>query len=218
VPAIRPEEVPVKIETLVVGALQTNCYILYDELGKEAIIVDPGADAEAILDTVRRLGLTVTHVIDTHGHFDHINANGDVVKATGAVLAVHPDDAGMLTNPPRIFELFAPQSKASPAPTLLLREGDTVKVGRTLLRVLHTPGHSPGSISLLSEADSLILSGDVLFQMSIGRTDFPGGSTRTLLRSIRERLLVLPDKVVVCPGHGPMTTIGFERENNPFLS
>ncbi len=207
-----------RIETLVVGALQTNCYVVWDELEKKAVILDPGGDAGMILDTVGRLGVHVTHVINTHGHFDHIGANAEVLRSTGAELAIHPDDVDMLSNPLRSFGILMGQFKTSPRPTILLSEDSTIQVGATPLQILHTPGHSPGSVSLWSQQDGVVFCGDVLFRMGIGRTDFPGGNRRTLLSSIRIKLFALPDDVMVYPGHGPTTTIGFERENNPFLA
>jgi hydroxyacylglutathione hydrolase len=206
------------IEQLVVGALQTNCYVVGDEASKEGIIIDPGGDADQILDAVARLGLKVKLVVNTHGHFDHIMANQEVMESTGAPLAIHRDDAAMLTNPLRSFSIFMGKFHASPPATVFLAEGDGVEVGALRLEVLHTPGHSPGSISLWSAQENVLFSGDVLFNLGIGRTDFPGGSMRVLLQSIRDKLFTLPDFTVVYSGHGPKTTIGFERTHNPFLA
>jgi len=208
----------VLIETLPVGDLQTNCYIVADEPSGEAIVIDPGGDAPAILDTVARHKWTVKMVINTHGHFDHIMANKDIVEATGAPLAVHPDDASMLTSPLRSFSVFAGKTSPSQAPTVELVDGSVVQVGKIKFTVLHTPGHSPGSISLYNAEEKVVFSGDALFQMGIGRTDFPGGSMPVLCKSIRERLFTLPDDTVVYSGHGPETSIGYERANNPWLS
>jgi glyoxylase-like metal-dependent hydrolase (beta-lactamase superfamily II) len=206
------------IERLVVGALQTNCYIVGDEVSRECLVIDPAGDADLILDTVERLELDVKLVVNTHGHFDHIMANGKVMEATGAPLAIHPDDSGMLSNPLRSFALFVGKIHPSPPATVLLEDGATVEVGSIKLEVLHTPGHSPGSVSLWHPEEKVVFSGDALFNMGIGRTDFPGGSYRVLLQSVRERLFTLPDETVVFPGHGPQTTIGFERTHNPFLA
>lgn len=212
------EEDDLIIERLVVGPLQTNCYIVGDEVSREGIVIDPGGDADLILETVRRLKLNVKLVVNTHGHFDHIMANREVMEATGAPLAIHSDDANMLTNPLRSFALFVGKIHPSPPATVLLEEGSTVEVGSIKLQVLHTPGHSAGSISLWCANDRVVFSGDVLFNMGIGRTDFPGASYRVLLRSIQENLFTLPDETVVYPGHGPQTTIGVERAHNPFLA
>jgi len=206
------------IEELIVGPLQTNCYILGDETTHEGIVIDPGGDAPLILEAIKRLELQIQLVVNTHGHFDHIMANREVMEATEAPLAIHPDDAAMLTNPLRSFSFFLGKFRPSPPATVSLQEGDLVPVGTLSLQVLHTPGHSPGSVSLWQEQEKAVFSGDVLFNMSIGRTDFPGGSHLTLLQSIRDKLFALPDSTVVYSGHGPKTTIGFERAHNPFLA
>ena len=205
------------IEKLVVGDLQTNCYIVGDEVTREGVVIDPGGDADAILEAVQRLKLRMKLVVDTHGHFDHILANREVSEATGAPLAVHPEDASMLTNPLRSFALFVGQVRPSPPATVLLTEGEVIELGAVKLQVLHTPGHSPGSISLWCAEQKVIFSGDVLFNMGIGRTDFPGGDAELLVESIRTKLLTLPEDTVVWPGHGPSTTIGAEKRENPFL-
>jgi glyoxylase-like metal-dependent hydrolase (beta-lactamase superfamily II) len=203
---------------MAVGPLQTNCYIVGDEASGEGIVIDPGGDAAMILDAVHRLKLKIKLVVNTHGHFDHIMANQEVVEATAAPLAIHPDDAAMLTNPLRSFSFFAGGFRPGPAATVSLTEGSTIEIGSVKLQVLHTPGHSPGSISLWCAEQKVVFSGDALFNMGIGRTDFPGGSMRILLQSIRDKLFTLPDDTVVYSGHGPQTTIGFERKHNPFLA
>lgn len=206
------------VESLVVGPLQTNCYIVADENTKEGIVIDPGGDGVHILHTIERMKLNIKLVVNTHGHFDHIMANKEVMEGTGASLAIHPKDADMLINPLRSFAVFVGKIHPSPPATLLLEEGTTIDFGSVRLHVLHTPGHSSGSISLWSPQEKVVFSGDALFNLGIGRTDFPGGSMRVLLQSIREKLFVLPDDTVVYPGHGPKTTIGFERKHNPFLA
>jgi len=205
------------VERLVVGPLQTNCYIVGDADTGEAIVIDPGGDADRILEALERLELKVKMIVNTHGHFDHIMANRGLVEATGAPLAIHAADNGMLSNPLRSFALFVGKVRLSPGATVLLEEGSTLTVGSHELQVLHTPGHSAGSISLWCPAQKVVFSGDVLFNMGIGRTDFTGGSHKTLLQSIREKLFSLPDETVVYPGHGPQTTIGYERAHNPWL-
>jgi len=181
-------------------------------------VIDPGGDAELILEAVKRLQLQIRLVVNTHGHFDHIMANREVMEATGAPLAIHPDDAGMLTNPLRSFSFFLGEFHPSPPASVSLVEGGAVEVGSWSLKVLHTPGHSPGSVSLWQEQQGVVFSGDVLFNMGVGRTDFPGGSMRVLLQSIRDKLFTLPDDTTVYSGHGPKTTIGSERAHNPFLA
>jgi len=199
-----------------VGPLQTNCYIVGCEETKEGAIIDPGGDAKRILAEVERLGLKIKYVINTHGHFDHTLANKEVVEATGAPLAIHSADASMLTQGGGAF-FFGIIGKASPPADVTLGEGQVLALGQIELQVLHTPGHSPGSICLYSEDEGVLFDGDVLFNMGMGRYDLPGGSYRVLMDSI-QRLLALPDETTVYPGHGPATTIGRERRGNPFLS
>jgi glyoxylase-like metal-dependent hydrolase (beta-lactamase superfamily II) len=200
------------IERLIVGPLQTNCYVAGDEATSEGIVIDPGGDADAILKVVERLALSVKLVVNTHGHFDHIMANREVMEAAGAPLAIHPADKDMLANPLRSFAFFVGHLRPSPAATVFLEEGGVVRFGTIELKILHTPGHSAGSVSLWSAHDK------VVFNVGIGRTDFPGASYRVLMQSIRDKLFTLPDETVVYPGHGPETTIGFERSHNPFLA
>ena len=204
------------VKMLHVGPLQTNCYIVGCEETKEGAIIDPGGDAKRILAEVERLGLKIKYVINTHGHFDHTLANKGVVEATGAPLAIHSADASMLTQGGGAF-FFGIIGKASPPADVILDEGQVLTLGQIELQVLHTPGHSPGSICLYSEDEGVLFDGDVLFNMGMGRYDLPGGSYSVLMESI-QRLLALPDETTVYPGHGPATTIGRERRGNPFLS
>jgi len=204
------------VKKLVVGPLQTNCYVIGCEDTLRGAIIDPGGSPEVILGQVERLGLDLVAVINTHGHVDHILANRKIVEATGAPLMLHPLDAPMLTNPMKGFAFLLGRMKPSPPPDRLLEDRDEVEVGQIRLKVLHTPGHSPGSISLLADGQGMVFSGDVLFRMSIGRADLPGGNFETLMRSIKEVLFALPDDTIVYPGHGPETTIGFEKRSNPW--
>ena len=204
------------VRMLTVGDLSTNCYVVGCESTLEGIVIDPGADADVILSEVRRLNLRMVRIVNTHGHFDHTMANGAVKAATGAQILIHQADADMLTNPLKSFAFWAGSLKPGPAADAFLKDGDVIRFGRQELTVLHTPGHSPGSISLLTKGT--VFTGDALFQGSIGRTDFPGGNYDQLIRSIRTRLLVLPDDTVAFTGHGPSTTIGEERRFNPFLN
>ena len=203
------------VEMLHVGPLQTNCYIVGCEDTKEGAIIDPGGSAKHILAEVERLGLEITYVINTHGHFDHTLANKEVVESTGASLAIHSTDAPMLTKGGGAL-FFGIVGKASPPADTLLEEGQVLTIGQLELQVLHTPGHSPGSVCLYGEEAGVLFDGDVLFNMGMGRYDLPGGNYSVLMESIR-RLLTLPDETTVYPGHGPATTIGRERRNNPFL-
>jgi len=206
------------IERLVVGDLQTNCYLVGDEATREGIVIDPGGNADLIIEAIERLRLKVKWIVNTHGHFDHVLANREVMQATAAPLAIHPDDASMLTNPLRGFALFAGHIQPSPPASVSLTDGMVLELGALKLRVLHTPGHSPGSTSLWCAEEKVVFDGDVLFNQGIGRTDFPGGSYKVLLQSMRDKLFTLPDDTVVYSGHGPQTTIGFERIHNPFVS
>ena len=204
------------VKTLVVGALATNCYIVGCEKTKQAAVIDPGDEADRILAAVREAGLTVTHVLLTHAHFDHIGAADEVVKASGAPLALHPDDLPLLqAGGGALFFDFQPPPV--PAAVTSLAAGQEIGVGELTLRVLHTPGHSPGHVTFYAPAEGALFDGDVLFAEGIGRTDLPGGSFAVLMRSIGEQLMTLPDDTVVYPGHGPATTIGHERRSNPWL-
>jgi len=206
------------LRTLVVGALQTNCYIVGCERTREAMLIDPGADPEEILAVVSDLKVRVGQIVLTHFHFDHISAVDPVQSATGAVLAIHQSDAQYLARPPALFRLFSPPTPTGLVADRLLHHGDIISVGDLEATVLHTPGHSPGGISLHIASEGVVFCGDTLFRDGVGRTDFPKCSQKTLVRSIRERLFALPDETIVYPGHGPDTTIGRERRYNPWVA
>ena len=206
------------LKELVVGMFASNCFIVGSESDKKGIIIDPGADASAILDAVGQAGLTIELIVATHNHVDHVGALRQVKEGTGAPYAVHEADAESLM--PDVFGrmlgvMMSRSLKAPPKPDRLLRDGDVIEVGDLKLSVLHTPGHTPGGISL--RGDGLVFSGDTLFNFGIGRTDLSGGDYATLINSIATKLMVLPDETVVYPGHGPKSTIGAERRMNPFL-
>ncbi|NLU49314.1 MAG: MBL fold metallo-hydrolase [Syntrophomonadaceae bacterium] len=204
------------LKWLEVGAIAANCYVIGCEETLEGVVIDPGGSAQAILRVIKDLNLNIKYIINTHGHIDHIGANRQIKEATGAKILIHEDDAKMLTNPASNFSMFMGRNITSPGADEFLRDGDIIKIGNTVeLEVIHTPGHSRGGVCL--KTDNMIFAGDTLFAGSIGRTDFPGGSYKTLIESIKEKILCYDDDVVVYPGHGPATTVGFERKHNPFL-
>lgn len=201
---------------IIVGPLQVNCFILADDATKEAIIIDPGDDGREILKYVADQKLTVRYIVNTHAHFDHVGANKAVKDATGAQLLLHEADAPVLATVSQHARMFGMSAPASPPADVFVKHGDAITAGGITLRVLHTPGHSPGGISLLGEG--MVFTGDALFAGSIGRTDLPGGDLQTLLGAIKAHLLALPDDTMVFSGHGPASTIGDERRENPFLN
>ncbi len=205
-----------KYELVVVGALETNCYLVYCEESRSCAVIDPGAEPEKIIAAVADLELKPAVVLNTHGHVDHIGANSDIVKKYGVPLAMHGADTGMLQVSDYIELSLLLGARNSPPPDRLLADGDEIAVGRTSLRVVHTPGHTPGSVGFVH--GGVLFSGDTLFCDGVGRTDLPGGSWKDLERSIREKILSLPGETVVLPGHGPRTTVERERISNPFLT
>lgn len=200
----------------VVGPLQCNCYVVGDPETRKAIVIDPGGDADVLVGELVKLQLEVTAIVATHAHFDHIVAAERVRAATGAPFHLHEGDRSLLDWFQESGRLFLGIELGSPPEVdTSPQEGDELTAGGASLRVLHTPGHSPGSISLV--ADGAVFSGDTLFAGSIGRSDLPGGDGRALLDAIKGKLLGLGDDVRVYPGHGPPTTIERERAFNPFL-
>lgn len=205
------------IETLAVGPLETNCYVVSDEDSKEAIIIDAGDEAPYILNYIAQNELKVTMLINTHGHYDHTQANDSIRETTGAPLAIHCDDAELLAVPEKVSSKMMVKANPCKAPELLLHHNDVISFGKYHLKVIYTPGHTKGGCCFYEENEKACFSGDTLFKAGVGRTDLYGGNYPSLLHSIRERLGQLPDDVIIYPGHGPCSTMGFERKNNPFL-
>ena len=205
------------LETLVVGPVQTNCYVVACDSTRQGLVIDPGGNVGGIARTIERLGIDVRRIVLTHFHFDHMTAAEALCETTGAPVTIHESGVPLLADPPELFRLLSPTEPSDLVIEEPLREGDVLTVGMLRLEVRHTPGHSPDGISLWLPGHKLLFSGDALFRGSVGRTDFPGSDHATLLRSIREQILTLPDDTRVLSGHGPETTVGYERRSNPFL-
>lgn len=204
-----------KIIKLEVGSLGTNCYIIYSEKTKNAMIVDPGGNAKQIMLKVNQENMKVKWIVLTHAHADHMSALEEVRKITGAELLVHEEDAIYLASPSMNLSAYMGEGFTVESADKLIKEGDVLEFDDVKFTVRHTPGHTPGGICLVG--DEVVICGDTLFAESIGRTDFPGGSYRQLIASIKNKLMTLPDEYQVLPGHGPDTTIGWERNMNSFI-
>jgi len=202
---------------LIVGLLEVNCYILGDEDTREAVVIDPGGDENEILEVLNYNKFQLKLIIDTHGHFDHVDANQPLKEATGAKIAIHELDAPALSRPSQEALFFTGNRLRTSEADILLKEGDFLSFGKYRLQVLHTPGHTPGSISLVLENHTYVYVGDLLFAGSIGRTDFPGGDYNSLINAVRTKIFPLGDNYTVFPGHGPVTTVAQERKYNPFF-
>ena len=205
------------VQTLSVGALGTNCYVVGCEHTREAMVVDPGDEAERIVAAAEDLGLTITRIVLTHYHFDHVLGAEALHAQTGAPVAIHESGTQLLAHPPAVFRMFAPGVASGPVADEELHDGDQLAVGDLKLTVLATPGHSPDGISLLLAEEGVVFCGDAIFREGIGRTDFPGSSHAVLMSSIKEKLFALPDETLLYPGHGPATTVGHERARNPWV-
>jgi hydroxyacylglutathione hydrolase len=210
-------EKPMIFETVEVGPLGVNCFILGCASSREGVVIDPGGDVGRIVEIVQRHGLKIRYIINTHGHFDHVGGNLQAVKAFGAPLLIHESDAAMLGRAAEVAQMYGMQGENSPAADSFLTEGKEIIFGTHSMKVLHTPGHTQGGCCLYLEAEKKVITGDTLFADSIGRTDLPGGSHEQLLSSIRTKLFSLPDEVSAYPGHGPRTTIAHEKRHNPYF-
>lgn len=203
------------LERIPVGHLQANCYIMGDKDTKQVVVIDPGDQGEIIYQIIIRNGYEVQSIIVTHGHMDHIGAVKYIKEKTGAPVVIHEADSSALTDSVKnLSALMGLECVQVPA-DIELKNGDHIKVGKYELQVIHTPGHSPGGICILTE--DILFSGDTLFQQSVGRTDLPGGNPEQLIHIIRDKLFILPDDTKVYPGHGPSTTIAEEKQTNPYL-
>lgn len=205
------------IKVLAVGPFAANCYIVGSTATKQGMIIDPGADADVIMRTVQETGLSISVIVLTHAHMDHVGALRQVRQKTNAQFAIHEAEKGFIFSTPMrmLTSIGVSPVKSPPRPDRLLKDGDLIDLHDLHFEVLYTPGHSSGGICL--SGHGVVFSGDTLFKFGIGRTDFPGMSHERLINSIRAKLMALPDETIVYPGHGPPTTIGDERRGNPFL-
>jgi len=206
------------LKQMEVGQMAVFAYIVGDRESGEGLVIDPAGDVDKIMAAVDKNGLTIRYIVNTHGHVDHMAGNAEMKKITGAPIVIHRDDADMLTSTPAMYlRMFG--AKQSPPADITVVEGDHITVGKVSLRVIHTPGHSPGGMALYG--DGIVFTGDTLFVEAVGRTDLPGGSWPVMLRSIESKLMTLPEDTVVYPGHNygrmPTSTIGHEKKYNPFL-
>jgi glyoxylase-like metal-dependent hydrolase (beta-lactamase superfamily II) len=205
------------LHALTLGPVQTNCYIVGDDESKTAVVIDPGWSAERILAVLNPHHWQVKYILLTHAHFDHIGAAADLAEATRAPLAVHPLELPLLRANGGATAFGLPMRQC-PEPDILLEPGQVIEVGALRFEVLFVPGHTVGHVAFYEKQAKAVFSGDVLFQSGIGRTDFPGGNYNTLMHSIKLVLFTLPDDTTVYSGHGPATTIGEEKRDNPFVA
>jgi len=202
-------------DSVTVGKVQCNCYILGCEKTREGVIIDPGGDADLILEIVKRHNLSIRYIILTHGHFDHIEGLSDLIRSIKAPVMLHEGDVFLYDHLDAQGQMFGFDLAPAPPFDRTVEEGDRFSFGDYTIEVLHTPGHSPGSISLL--CDSSVYTGDTVFAGSIGRTDLTGGSHDTLVKSARLKIMSLDDATKLYPGHGESTTVGYEKRYNPFI-
>jgi glyoxylase-like metal-dependent hydrolase (beta-lactamase superfamily II) len=212
------QAVELEVRGVVVGLFRENCWVVGSRRRGEACVIDPGDEPEEILALARDMGVRITRVVASHAHLDHIMAARAIVEATSAPFLLHQQDLFIAESMPATARVWLDQDvPPAPTPDAFPTDGQDIEVAGVSLRVIHTPGHTPGSLCLYAADAELLFSGDTLFRESIGRTDLPGGDTRSIVRSIRERLFALPESTRVLPGHMQETTIGYERVHNPFV-
>ena len=204
-----------QVEQLVVGPLDSNCFIVWDDQIKQGVVIDSGDDADKILNRIKELGIEIKVILVTHGHFDHVGAVAPLKRELNVEFLAHKDDLFFIEDGENAARRWGIMIEQPPKPDRFIKDGDTIEVGNYELEVLHTPGHSPGGVSFLH--NRMVFGGDTLFQSSIGRTDFRKGSFEELEKSIKTRLYTLPDDTIVYTGHGPTTTIGEEKRYNLFV-
>jgi glyoxylase-like metal-dependent hydrolase (beta-lactamase superfamily II) len=208
------------IEQVKVGYMDVFCYIVSCPVKKEALLIDPAGDEDRVVNRVNQKGLDLKYIVNTHGHADHSCGNARVKELTGAKLVMHEEDDRIFNSPEGQVMARQMGFALSPPADMFVKEGDEIPLGNVTLKVIHTPGHSPGGICLLGEGN--LFTGDTLFVGAIGRTDLPGASYSQFMKSIKEKLLILPDNTIVWPGHdygiSPSSTIGEERKSNPFIN
>ena len=204
-----------KIIAMEVGVIGTNCYVVINEEQKTGVVIDPGGDADQILEKIKQKGITIEAIFLTHGHSDHIMAVDEVREVTGAKVYISEADADMLTKASSNLSVYMGAGREFKAADEFLIDGETITAAGLKFQVVATPGHTKGGICLL--CGDTVFCGDTIFSESIGRTDLPGGSYSQILHSIKTKIMVLPDEMKLLPGHGPATTIGWERRRNPFL-
>ncbi|MBD3290017.1 MBL fold metallo-hydrolase [candidate division KSB1 bacterium] len=202
-------------EKIVVGQMAVNCYLVGCEQTKQAAIIDPGEEMNSILTPLRENGLTLTTILLTHGHVDHLTQLHALKEKTGAEVLMHQKDEFLLKDVRQHAMFFGLPDPGTPKPDRFLNEAEVIDIGNTKVNVLHTPGHSPGSVTF--HVDNRLFVGDLIFAGSIGRTDLPGGNYDDLMNSVRTKIFTLPDSTTIYPGHGPETTVGHEKQSNPFF-